>query len=495
MNLRSRLAVLFGLVALVASVLVGGFSYRTTSSELQATTDRFLEARASETGQAFRDLVTDLRDGSRSDGRPGPSRQDRFENGLPVADDDAIIQVTGANGVVLTSSVTLPSTANSEALRVLRPGRGSETVLRFDDITLDGESYRMVSRALPQGGVIQVARSTEEDEELRAALIRRFALISALVAAAAAGVGWLIATRVTAPLRRLTAVAGEVAETRDFTTEVGEEDRSDEIGTLATSFATMLDALEASRLQQHRLIHDAGHEMRTPLTSLRANVAMLERAGDLPEQDRAEILAAIRSELIELSELFDEMIDLATDQHDTEIAMQPVDLAWLVGDVAARWERRSGRPIEIDVTPSVVLGDPTMLERAVSNLVSNADKFSPPGAPVTIIAGDGSVRVRDRGPGIPVEDRERVFDRFYRSEVTRSMPGSGLGLSIVAQVVQRHGGVVWATEAEGGGAEVGFRLQLAPAGAVDVSEASETSSSSDATSPSPWSGSDASSPS
>ncbi len=239
----------------------------------------------------------------------------------------------------------------------------------------------------------------------------------------------------------------------------------------------MLDALEASRVQQHRLIHDAGHEMRTPLTSLRANVAMLERAGDLPAEDREEILGAIRSELIELSDLFDEMIDLATDQRDAEIVLEPVDLAWLVGDVAARWERRSGRSIDIEVSPSVVMGDPTALERAVSNLVSNADKFSPPGAPITIVSADGMVSVRDAGPGIPGADRDRVFDRFYRSDLTRSMPGSGLGLSIVAQIVERHGGRVWARDAEGGGADVGFRLQ--PVATADSGSGSGSTSDCD----------------
>ena len=176
-------------------------------------------------------------------------------------------------------------------------------------------------------------RSTEETEALQSALLGRFVVIAAAVALAAAGLGWVIAARATAPLRRLSTVASEVAETRDFTTDVGEDGRNDEIGRLASSFATMLDALEASRVQQHRLIHDAGHEMRTPLTSLRANVAMLERAGDLPPADRDEILGAIRSELIELSDLFDEMIDLATDQRDADMVFEQVDLAWLVGDV------------------------------------------------------------------------------------------------------------------------------------------------------------------
>ena len=296
MSLRSRLALLFGLVALVSSVLVGAFSFRSTTRELSESTDRFLEARVSETAQAVRELFADGRPGGRSSGRLRPGENVRIEDGLPVADDDAIIQIIGPNGVRLTSSIELPATAASEELRDLRPGRGADAVIRFDDISIDGESYRMVTRALPQGGVIQVARSTEEARELQAALLGRFSVIAAAVAIAAAGLGWIIAARATAPLRRLSTVASEVAETRDFTTDVGADGRKDEIGRLASSFAAMLDALEASRVQQHRLIHDAGHEMRTPLTSLRANVAMLERAGDLPAEDREEVLGAIRSD-------------------------------------------------------------------------------------------------------------------------------------------------------------------------------------------------------
>ena len=485
MSLRSRLALLFALVALVASGLVGVFAFRSTARELGRSTDRFLEQRAEETLRAVRDILASgrLGAGAGADGRRSPSRPNRIDNGLPVADDDAIIQITGPAGTQLTSSSELPSTEASEELRVLRPGRTPRPVTRFDDITIDGDPYRMVSLAIPQGGVVQVARSTSEVEAVESILVGRFVVISMAVALAAAGLGWFFAARTTAPLRRLSRVASDVAETRDFTTDVGDGDRKDEIGRLASSFAAMLEALEASRVQQQRLIRDAGHEMRTPLTSLRANVAMLERAGDLPETDREEILGAIRSELIELGDLFDEMIDLATDQHEMDVTFEPIDLAWLVGDVAARWERRSGRTIDVDASPSVVLGVPAMLERAVSNLVSNADKFSPPAAPITIASADGAVSVRDTGPGIPVADRERVFDRFYRSEVTRAMPGSGLGLSIVAQVVERHGGRVWAREAEGGGADVGFRLQaVEPTGAPSSRASAPTSDSADASS-------------
>ncbi len=458
MSLRSRLAILFGMVALVTSAMVGAFSYRTTTEELTDSIDRFLETRVTETSQALRDQADDgnSQNGGGA-GRPRAGGQGRFFEGRPIADDDAITQVTRGSGVVRSSAVELPVPAGLSSFDEVPEGR-----LVIENIDLDGEPYRMASRAFSGGAVIQVARSTSESDAVRSALLGRFALIASFVALVAAGLGWLIASRTTAPLRRLTAVASGVAATRAVGDDLGVADadaaRDDEIGKLAAGFRSMLQRLDASREQQHRLIHDAGHELRTPLTSLRMNVAMLERAGELPVDQRDEILGAIRSELVELGDLFDEMIDLATDQRDVDFHPTEVDLDDVVRSVAARWERRSERPITVQSVPSIVQGDPAMLERAVNNLVNNADKFSPVGAPVDIVARDGFVSVQDSGPGIPSGERARVFDRFHRSETTRSMPGSGLGLSIVAQIVDVHGGEVWASESSSGGADVGFRL-------------------------------------
>jgi two-component system sensor histidine kinase MprB len=468
MSLRSRLTILFALVAFVASVLVGGISYRGTARELDASTDRFLETRLDETVGSVNDVRFD------GVGRDRPVRPGRVFNGRPIANDDSIAQVVGLEGNAISSSVELPVTEGAAQLvdaptgdSRSRASRSSATL--FEDIVVEDESYRMASRATDDGVLVQVARSTDETDELLRTLIGRFFVITRTVAAIAAAVGWFIATTTTAPLRRLSRVAGDVAVTRDFTTDVGETERNDEIGQLAASFASMLDALETSREQQHRLIHDAGHELRTPLTSLRANVALLERARDLPEQDRTEVLAAIRSELVELGALFDEMIDLATDRSDGSAARQPIDLAAVVDAVAGRWQNRTGRPFAVEVESSIVDADPAMIERAINNLVSNADKFSDAGLPIRVTSSDGAVSVIDRGPGIPEADRERIFDRFHRSESTRSMPGSGLGLSIVAQAVELHGGTVWARDADGGGSDVGFRLPLSDA-ALDHDE-------------------------
>ncbi len=362
--------------------------------------------------------------------------------------DDSIIQVTGRNGLVVSTGATLPSSE-----------RG------FSDIEIDGERHRMITGVLGGDRTIQVARSTEEDAQVLANLFARIALIAVLGAGAAAALGWYIAQRTTSPLRRLATVANEVAQTRDLTVAADLDDagRPDEIGSLAMSFRSMLDALESSRSQQQRLIEDAGHELRTPLTSMRANVELLERATELPVEQRTEIVTAIKSELIELSELFGEMIDLATDQATTELDLETVDLGDVAQSVANRWTRRSDRIINVVGSGVLVSADRAMIERAASNLVSNAVKFSPAGSPVDVLVeasgGRASLRVRDTGPGIKPEDRALVFDRFHRADETRSMPGSGLGLSIVSQIVARHGGEVWVDDAPGGGAEVGFRLQ------------------------------------
>lgn len=456
MSLRSRLAILFALVAVTTSALVGAFTFRTTTRELSESIDRFLERRIADTALELR--AGAVVDASGSGGqRPRPGRQGRILDGRPVADDDAIIQVSRAGATARSSAVELPVPFGLASLDEV-----PERSLLVEDIELDGEPFRMGTRSLPSGVVIQVARSTSEIETVRRALVGRFTLITTLVAVLAAGLGWLIASRTTAPLRRLTSVASGVAATGatsdDLDVDEADASRDDEIGRLAAGFRSMLQRLDASREQQHRLIHDAGHELRTPLTSLRMNVELLERAGDLPAAQRDEVLAAIRSELVELGDLFDEMIDLATDQRDVDFRPVPVDLDDVVRAVASRWERRSDRPIEVDSVPAVVSGDPAMLERAVNNLMSNADKFSPPGTAIEIVARDGTVSVRDAGPGIAPEERALVFDRFHRSVATQSMPGSGLGLSIVEQIVRVHGGEVRVSASPAGGADVGFTL-------------------------------------
>lgn len=220
----------------------------------------------------------------------------------------------------------------------------------------------------------------------------------------------------------------------------------------------MLEALSASRRQQHRLVMNASHELRTPLASLQTNIDVLRSEREIPEETRTAIVDDICAEISELGDLVAELVDLATDVRTDEDPM-PVELVELAAPVVGRQARRTQRTIELDVRQrAVVEARPQAVSRAIRNLVENAAKFSPDETSITVIVDGGAVTVLDAGPGIPEADRSMVFDRFHRVETTRTMPGSGLGLAIVKQVADVHGGSVSATEAPGGGAAVGFVL-------------------------------------
>jgi two-component system sensor histidine kinase MprB len=171
-------------------------------------------------------------------------------------------------------------------------------------------------------------------------------------------------------------------------------------------------------------------------------------------------LHASGEELGELTDLAAELVELATDSREAE-PVSRFDLVSVTAAVVERVQRRTGRIIELSgVDSALVSGRAAMIDRAITNLVENAVKFSPADTPVDVIIGERSVQVRDGGPGIPEEDQERIFDRFYRSTITRSAPGSGLGLAIVKQTIDAHGGAVFATDNPGGGAIVGFELPV-----------------------------------
>ena len=221
----------------------------------------------------------------------------------------------------------------------------------------------------------------------------------------------------------------------------------------------MLDALQRSKQEQQQLVQDAGHELRTPLTSLRTNVSVLRRRNDsLSAEQREQVLADLDSETRELTDLVNELVELATDRRDDE-PVQPVRLADVAERAAARARRRFGRDVTVNGDESLLDGRPMALERALQNLVDNACKFSDDG-PVEVTVADGTVTVRDHGPGLVDADIPHLFDRFYRSVEMRSKPGSGLGLSIVRSIVEGHGGGVFARNADGGGAAIGFVLPL-----------------------------------
>jgi two-component system sensor histidine kinase MprB len=224
---------------------------------------------------------------------------------------------------------------------------------------------------------------------------------------------------------------------------------------LIRSFNLMLAAVERSRGEQTRLVADAGHELRTPLTSMRTNVDLLTQAeavGGLAEADRLDMLQDISDQVDELSSLVSDLVELA--RNETEPRREAsIDLAEILNNAVERVRRRApGMNFDIRTRPWTVVGDPRELERAAVNLLDNAVKWSPPGGLITVRLSNGTISVLDQGPGIPDEDLPYVFDRFFRSEESRTMPGSGLGLAIVRHAANRHGGKVSAGHGPHGGA-------------------------------------------
>jgi two-component system sensor histidine kinase MprB len=229
----------------------------------------------------------------------------------------------------------------------------------------------------------------------------------------------------------------------------------------------MTAALAASRERQRQLIADAGHELRTPLTSLRTNIDLLLRAEatgrNLPPDARRTLLTGVKAQMRELSSLVGDLLELARPA-DARPARETVALHDVAARAVARARLRGpGLTVESRADPWYVHGDPASLERAVVNLLDNAVKFSPPGGTVTVRLAGGELTVRDCGPGIPAEDLPHVFERFWRSPSARSLPGSGLGLSIVARVVAETGGRVTLEPAPGGGTLARVRLPGTPA--------------------------------
>ena len=314
----------------------------------------------------------------------------------------------------------------------------------------------MITLHVQGGGAVQVARPLDEANSLLDALRSRLVVVAVAMALVAAVVGWAVARRTTRPLRSLTTAVDAVADTQSFSVPV-DVGGTDEVGRLAAGFDRMLRALDVSREQQHRLVQDAAHELRTPLTSIQANIDWLSRAEDLDPETRRETLRAVRRELDELNGVITEIIELATDQHGLP-EFRPIDLADTASDAVEQFARRSDRRVDIATQPSPVNGDEEALQRAIGNLLTNADKYSPLGPAITIEVTDGRVTVSDSGPGIAPGDRDHVFDRFYRSDDARSTAGSGLGLAIVRGIVEAHGGTVDVGDSPTGGAVVGFTI-------------------------------------
>jgi two-component system, OmpR family, sensor histidine kinase MprB len=362
----------------------------------------------------------------------------------------------GGNGLTMVihpdgdrSGVNIPVT--SRALRVASGNRRAY----YYNTTISGIQWReLVAPTQPSGAIVTVAPLQPTTHALHRIRFWIF-LVGGIGIALAAGLAALVATAALRPVRRLTAAAENVAATGRLTERV-QVSGNDELGRLATQFNAMLAALESSVGAQRRLVADASHELRTPLTSVRTNIDLL-REGKLPEDEAQHALEESSVELDALTRLVSDLVELARGE-ERKLRLEEVQLDDLVGATVERAQARAPQVTFVTaLSPTQVTADPVLLERAVSNLLDNAVKYSPDGAPIEVSVRGGEVIVADHGPGIAEEDLPRVFDRFYRAATARSKPGAGLGLAIVREAAEAHGGRATAESTPAGAR---FRLVL-----------------------------------
>ncbi|MFJ4369952.1 ATP-binding protein [Streptomyces chartreusis] len=429
-------------------------------------------------GKLYEQLNGDLKEMARNPGTVGSllrsCTQDPQENTQVFPGRNDYVQAIKAEGdpcVDQNSPGTIEVTGSDQD--VIKAANGSEAYFRngTDD---DGNAVRVLTRYLGvdqndgKGVALQLAVPLKGTESTLNDLALILLLVSGVGVLGAGAAGLAVARAGLRPVDKLTEAVEHVARTEDLNIRIPVEDEAeDEVARLSRSFNSMTSALASSRELQQQLIADAGHELRTPLTSLRTNIELLTRSEEtgrpIPEADRKALLASVKAQMTELAALIGDLQELSRSEGQRGERVQVISLEDTV-EAALRRARLRGPELTItaDIQPWYVRAEPAALERAVVNILDNAVKFSPEAGTIEVALHDGVLTVRDHGPGIPAEELPYVFDRFWRSPSARALPGSGLGLSIVARTIEQAGGQVSLSPADGGGTVATVRLPGAP---------------------------------
>jgi two-component system sensor histidine kinase MprB len=435
-----------GLAVGVTVALAALVCYLAMRAELRAEVDRPLREQAARIAKRGEVVGKAL---------PGPPKG---SGGKPE-----LTQLVGSDGVVRDDYGGLKM-AIAPGDKAVADGSGGSYV---SDRTVDGIHLRVLTVAVPGFGAVQLGRSLESVDAVLTRL--RIVLILLVVAgtAFAAAMARLFARPVLKPIAALTSTAEHIEATGDLGRRIGARG-FDEVGRMAERFDAMLDRVQASQVAQRRLVADASHELRTPVTSLRTNAEVLLAGGAVEEGERRALLRDMVGQSEELSGLVGDLIELARGD-DAHAPPEDTALDGLVAEAVQRVRRHfPGVRFRTALAPCTVLGVPDRLARAIDNVLDNAARHSAAGGLVEVALAEGALTVRDHGPGVQDAELPLLFDRFFRGATAREHPGSGLGLAIVRQVVDAHGGCVEAVNAPGGGLLVRLALPPVEAPAVRV---------------------------
>jgi two-component system OmpR family sensor kinase len=463
MSLRSRLLVGIAFVAAVL-VVVALVVTVTTRNELIGQVDARLDS--------FSPRGHELPEGEEGAPRGGPPPRD----GAPDRPSDAFQGYVDADGNVVTLFAPNVGDADYSAPDIspeFLPTEGSDYLTV--DATDGGGTYRVLAQ--DAGDVTTITALPLDDVQRTISRLILVEVIGSLAILAALGlVGWWVVHLGIRPIKRMTATATRIAG-GDLTVRVPESAPGTESGDLAVALNTMLgnlagalDERAASEARLRRFVADASHELRTPVTTIRG-YAELYRHGGLT--DRAALDDAMRrteQEASRIGRLVEDMLSLARLDEHRPLTVRPVDLTALARDAASDARAAApDRPITVDAgpTPIVIDGDEDRLRQVIANVVGNALVHTDPDVPVTIrVERDGATAtfsVDDRGQGMTAEVAERVTERFFRADPSRSRHrgGTGLGLSIVDATVSAHGGAVAIDSEPGRGTTVRLTMPRA----------------------------------
>lgn len=403
MGIRSRIALWGALVVCATVALFGLFLYTVVRASEVPRVDQELRARYP---------PTTFQATAGADGVLHPLRQGGF-GPIPVA-------------------LPTPLTAGTRTVTV-RPG----------------DPIRVLVEPEPDGTYLVTGQHLAETDRQTRGLLTY--MVVTAIAATGAGLAaiWFATGRALRPLRAMARTAADVGRTDDLGRRLPRHATRDEIGRLTDSFNEMLGRLEASRESQRRFVADASHELRTPLTSIRGNAGFLLCRPPPNPEAAAEATADIADEAERLGRLVDGLLTLARADAGHHLPMERLDLAEVVAPVA----RRAGLASHCEATP--IAGNADALSQLVWILADNARRHGGGEATVWVVPrseGGATLLVADGGPGIPAGEEERIFERFYRADASRSSGGAGLGLAIARWIVTHHGGSIWAANGEHGGA-------------------------------------------
>jgi two-component system, OmpR family, sensor kinase len=457
-SIRTRLALIYTGLLVVALVVFGVGVFLVLRAQLQASFDAALQANAEHAGGAFAQDVD-----ASGDLRPSQRLVDQF------ASTGGRVVILDPRGSVLSDSAGSGSTGLPVTADDLSAADGHLHATR--DVSLGEDVLRMTVEPViaadgRQIGYVAWADSTRPLGDLLTSVGVSLLLGGAVIALLALVGGLVLARGALAPVAEVTDTARAIALSGDFAARVEAGRPGDEVGDLAVAFNEMLAALEQNHQALQRFLGDASHQLRTPLTTIRANLDLAKRP-DIPVEDRRAIIADARDEAERMARLVADLLSLARAESGARLEFAPVELDAVVIDAVRRQAQADSHVrMTVSVEAAVIDGDRDRLADLVGVLLDNAARYTPEGGLVNtdLSVHDGSaiLRVSDNGIGLSEEDRKRVFERLYRGNRARDLrpSGTGLGLAIARWIVDSHGGTIELTNRDEGGAEATVALPL-----------------------------------